>query len=85
MTYAVPHFRYGALIYSNLENCRIRRKKIEEIEKIYRVLFKRTMSIAKKTPNRIIKDMLKSWNIETLAKLSYNQAANKWMKYIEEK
>ena len=39
------------------------------------------MNVNKKTPNRIIEQMMQSWSMETLSDISYTRTNNKWRGY----
>jgi len=38
------------------------------------------MKLPKKTPNKFIEKLLTSWDMETIIKVSYVQAAKKWIR-----
>ena len=82
MSYAVPHYRYGAMLYSDqLVPVEQNRKMNKEMDRKFKQTFKDAINISKKTPNKVIESLLKSWNMETLSDLSYTMALHKWIRH----
>ena len=85
MTYVIPHFRYGALIFHNIDKKnRQKREKFDRIEEdIQRILnqsVKRTYDLPISSPNQTIYTIMGNWNMKTLSYMSYIRSANTWLK-----
>ncbi len=79
MTYVVPHFRYGSLIWLNFyQNIRGQAKindKLDKIQKKFNKVTKILYNLPKSTPNATLNKMMGNWNMKTLAIMSYSRCA----------
>ena len=88
MTYIIPHFRYGALIYHNIkEGTNIHKNKQDRIaEDVQRKLnrtIKQMYDLPMSTPNETMKKTMGNWNMKTITLMSYARSANIWLKEKE--
>ena len=80
MTYIVPHFRYGSLIfYPEVNNQQIQSKHTYAYTKMYNQTVKTLWKLPKNTNETIIKAALGQWNAEVIYSGNYATNANKWM------
>ena len=81
MTYALPHLRYGSLIYHDIRNDH--EKKRNNIFKRMETLLRRTVkdmyNFPKNTSNELIKKIMGNWNMKTLTLSSYVRSAKIWI------
>ena len=87
MTYVVPHFRYGSLIWLNFcQNSRGETKmkdKLEQIQKKFNKMAKILYNLPKTTPNETLRKIMGNWNMKTLAIMSYSRCARIWLQQKE--
>ena len=77
MTYIVPHFRYGCLIYHNIRNGYEKKdeKKLDRMQILLNKTAKQMFDLPNNTPNDIMAKIMGNWNMKTLTINSYTRAA----------
>ena len=67
MTYIVPHFRYGALIYNGIRvyNNKKKNKAVEKMKILLNKTVKDLYDFPKNTPNITLDKIMGNWNLKT--------------------
>ena len=87
MTYVIPHFRYGALIFNDIRNKhekRTRGNKLGYMQDLLRKTYKRIMNLSKNAETSKVTQLMGNWNMKTLTLTSYIRAAKIWIKEVPE-
>ena len=81
MTYIVPHFRYGSLMfYPEINNGGKKTEYSIAFIKLYNKIIKSRWKLPRNANEMLIKTALGQWNAEVIYTGNYVTNANKWMK-----
>ena len=85
MTYIVPHFRYGASIYHNMqeENTKKNERVLNRIQIIFNRTVKSMYDLERNTPYAKLNKIMGKWNVLTLSLCGFARTAKIWIKENE--
>ena len=85
MTYIVPHFRYGSLMFQpEPTKDNVISPYTMTFIKLYNQTIKTTWKLPQSTNQTIIKKVMGSWNAETMIACNYVANVNKWTEIYKE-
>ena len=83
MTYVVPHFRYGSLMfYPEISKNGTLSKYTVSFTKMYNQAIKNMWKLPQCTGEAKIKKIMGRWNAEVIYTCSYIMSANKWAEIV---